>query len=257
MQTVVLFFSVLASLTLLLWQVSEMPRLTVADVVVEGNRGVAAWDVARIVEEHLARRFLWLFPRRNMFLVPRRAIAAAVQSEYPRVSALELSLQDGPVLRIVVSERKSIALVCPYPFADVVPVTPCLFTDTEGFLFAEAPRFSGHVILSYHDGEQRLEIGKTFLPDGEFERVYAFIQSLRILRTEPVAVSLATDMFTVHLRRGGKILVRRDNALPLIAENAKLILASPDFQKDVSPSLGNLDYVDLRFGNKVFYKVRE
>lgn len=236
----------------LLWQVSDMPALAISSVVVVGNRAVATWDVEAIVEERLVHRLAFIFSRRNIFLVPRRAIADDMREHFSRIADVDLSLTAARSLVITVTERRPAALVCPYFFSDTVPDTPCLFADASGLLYGEAPYFSGHVIFSYHSDTVPVG-GNVFAPD-EFPVWQRFVESVRRMHTDPIALTVGKTLLVVHLKGGGELRVNRGDDLNRMAENVHTVLTSKDFADSVPLSLDNLDYIDLRYGNKIFFK---
>ena len=62
--------------------------------------------------------------------------------------------------------------------------------------------------------------------------------------------------YEIAIEGGGRIIVNPAKDLAVALENLRVLLTQSELSKNQDFPLA-LDYIDLRYGNKVFYKLRE
>src|SRR3989344_3974534 len=95
--------------------------------------------------------------RRRAFLnkalfYPKSAIRRSLASTYPRLKDIELRVKSGGALLISVTEREPLYTWCGenIPETDTAENQICYFLDKEGYVFDEAPYFSGDVYFKFY-----------------------------------------------------------------------------------------------------------
>jgi hypothetical protein len=241
--------------------VSKIGAFSVKRVVFEGNSVVTGEELQQVVDRELAGNYLGLFSKRNMLLFPKKQIVAAVEEAFPRVEKAELELDDVNALRLSLTERKPYAIWCDsVTLEDKENIRKgCYFLDGEGLVFAPAPFFSGNVFFRYFGllGEEPLT--KRYLSPNEFLALDEFRKDLGTVGVPALGILLEEKQLTIfYVQRiegssevTGKIFATRENFGETI-ENIDAFLA------DILPKdkrfLDEIEYLDMRFGNKVFYK---
>src|SRR4051812_15974146 len=69
---------------------SRAPFLKIGAITVSGAQSIATSSIEEFVHSRLAGSYLWLFPRDNIFLYPRAAIAAGLLQRYPELRQAEV-----------------------------------------------------------------------------------------------------------------------------------------------------------------------
>ena len=124
--------------------------------------------------------------------------------------------------------------------------------------FSKAPQFSGNLFYTYIGGMTGKTLGHKFLPSNEFARIGDFVIKLGNLGVDTSSYTIVDERsHEVRITDGGTIVFSTDDPYEIILENVRAILASEAFSTDVRGTLLEVDYIDLRFGNKVFYRLNE
>ena len=237
------------SLVLGLSTLSEMDRILITSVKTQGNSVVTAKELITLAEESLSGRYFWLFPKKNSFIYPKRSIKAGVLDVFERVEEIEIK-RDGPKgIKMLIKEYSPDSLWC----GDVIGESEqCYFMNNNGLIYGIAPFFSGNAFFRFYgSGVKRNPVGDTFLPN-EFEKYVFFTEMLRSINLEPIYLSILDETdFEVGFEDESRILVARESDLSQIVENLRSIIESEDFSNDKV-----VDYIDLRFGNKIYYKLK-
>ena len=237
---------------------SRWSGITISTIEVEGASAVPEEELIASTEGALRGNYLWLFPKGNIFLYPRRVAEQALRREFPTLRSADLSFVNLHTLLLSVEERKLYALWCGMDAPGAASVhtaaDQCLFLDEEGFLFPPEADFTGAVYLRYYGGGNST-LGAPILPPEEFKQLLAFVRELPALSLAPVSVALLPEKdVEVHLESGSALLLSRNADYAVTLDNLRSALSSDAFKEQ---PVHTLEYLDLRFGDRVFFKFKD
>lgn len=232
---------------------THLPGVTIAKIEIRGNDTISASAVEAVVEEETKGSYLKLFSKKNTWLYPENNILKTISLEFPQVASVFISSVDK-TLSVNITEREPFALWC-----RDFDKKECFFMDKAGFMYTEAPEFTGPVYLVFTGSvEAENPIGNFYLSKSDFPKIISFIESLKKLKMKPEGVYISSSGDgTVYLPKseegevrkvlftfGGTLEKAIENLIPFLLE-IKLV-----------NSAGSIDvqYIDIRFGNKIFYK---
>jgi hypothetical protein len=208
-----------------------------------------------IVDRDIAGSYLWILPKKNIVIFPKKKIIRDLMHEIPRLSTIEISKESSQEISIAITERTPLALYCG-DISNILLPHDCYFIDDKGYIFSEAPAFSGDVYFIYSNKEPLPEpLGKAFLPQEVFGPLSTYIKSLSSMGVHGRALVLDPEDYHLVLANSGEIIWRREDNLDLIGENLKTFLGTVEGED--KSFLNKILYIDLRFENKVFYKFQE
>jgi hypothetical protein len=135
--------------------------------------------------------------------------------------------------------------------------TGCYFLDDQGFIFSEAPSFSDGVYTVFSSDPVLDEpLSKTYLAPDVFAPINPFIKTLEESGLYPKVFVTTMDEYHLILSNGGLIEWKSSTDFEQIRSSIASLIIDPSFLKE-NNALDNLLYIDLRYGNKVFYKFRD
>lgn len=246
---------------LLAW-VSYRPELRISEVRIEGAQAVDSTAVGTMAQSMLAERFLWKIDRNNRLFYPKRAMIQAIKALDTHVKEVTLTVVGKKQLLIHLSEYSPEFLWCsPGSIATSTTVTAlttgCYFADSTGHLYAEAPDYSGNLFLTFETtipeyGKDSFLSRSSILPKGEFDTVSMFLHKLDDLELSPQRVEQSGPHdFTFITDKSWTI--RWLSTRNPDEDVANLSLVLQNLNSDHT-NINNLKSIDLRFGNKVFYR---
>lgn len=231
---------------------SRQERFIINKIEVDGAKTVVSADVESVVRKSISGNYLWLVPHANSLLYSRSNIKESLLNKFSRFNNVGLALEGTNTLRVSVVEREPFALYCE-SVENLGDASKCYFMDDTGYIFDEAPAFSGPVYFAYSQKEPFLNpLGRQFMPREEFELLYKFVGSLSNLGIKPVALEVSDGELNILLPYNTRIIWQRNADLIAIYSNLEAFLnnesirSQPDFLEKVST-------LDLRVENKVFY----
>ena len=132
---------------------SRISGLNIKGVEISGNNVVDTENIKEVVNEKLTGKYLWFFPRTNVLFYPSDKIKTDLYEKFQGLQDINLRINSKGVLEISVSERSAIYTWCGKVPLDAGGVTQkCNFMDKDGYVFDEAPYFSGEVYFKFYGG---------------------------------------------------------------------------------------------------------
>lgn len=279
----VLFFCFCLILALIAWIVS-LPSMAIKKVVVVGNANVTSEEIQRISEDILNSKYIGLFSKRNALLYPRQRIEDVLIKTYPRILAVAIDTESFEILNIKVKEREAVAVWC--------AAIDCHLVDEDGYIFAiynEIQKNNDAIVgsstqVSVVDYEKlpKLYGGDQFVgpePIGKSifnKKLYLDLQNTIVeLQKSGLGVTsvhvYSRDEIVFVVSNGGKLIFSDRKPFEVSLNDLKASLKSSVFSGTTSPGVSvstssstgfskinlpaHFEYIDVRFGNKVFYKI--
>lgn len=232
------------------WYGSRVEVLTLTTVTAKGGETIDVERVKKVAEGPLEGTYMGIIPRDFAWLYPEDDIYAALNT-IPRIKNPVVTRTSGTELSVTYDEFIPYALWC-----DEVNVEDCLFFDKVGYAFGKAPQLTGGALIRYRTIGVKPTVGQSVLSVENIEHIRTFINLIeKGKRFEIAAVEIDTagDVFYIVASGGEfKSSLRDDPAT--VYDNLMTIISDKNFT-DIEP--GTFQYIDLRFGSKVYVKKEE
>ncbi len=247
---------VLAVIALLAF-ISHRAKIRITKVELNGGVLVSKEDVEREVYSYLNGSYFFLFPKNNAFLYPKDKLQDDLALAFRRIDSINLHLSNFNDLVVNINERKPYAIWCKDRDAED---KDCYFMDQNATIFAPAPYFSGDAYFKYYGLlSSSTPIGSQYIASTTvFEKVKSFIDATKQMSLKPVyLVANSQDDFYLVLAGEGKIYFNDKGSIDDTTKNLEALLRTKDLSTSTTAGILPIDYIDLRFGNKLFYKLKQ
>lgn len=240
--TVVLFLSAVVALF-------NIPYLQAEKVEIGGNHLVSNEEVTVAILDKIQGKRLLFLPEKNIFLIPKEEIESSLPQEIRRIKNISLNPNFPDKIEARITERENRALFC--------REEECAFMDEEAFVFEKAPYFSGAIFLKFFDQRtgatsSPFAIGSYLLNLEDFTMLMDFSRLAARKGFEMTEVYLKPEnIFEIVTKEGWKIILNGKNEADKTLANLITTLES-----GIREKRKDLDYIDLRFGNKVYFKFK-
>lgn len=220
-------------------------RFTLNSVEVRGVAALSPLALEGAFERLLSDNAFHLFSKRNIFLYPRQNVERALLSEFPRLKHVSLSRESLLAQAVVIDVKEREAR---YRWCNET----CFLMDPDGYIFAEDGEYGGYVFRGGLVADLS-PIGQWFLR-GRLEKVLELFAQLDSLGFKALGATVENETdLQVPLERGFYLRVAFAQEASDVAKNLELVLSSEALREKVS----ELEYVDLRFGDKVYYQMKQ
>ena len=238
--------------------VSWVQALRITHVRVIHPSADFATDVERVISEQLTGMTWWGAPRDSVFMYHGGVIQEVILSQFPIVAETRITREGADGIVAHITERTPSAYWC----GDVVPPDivfrntsetwgTCFFVDADGFIFAQASTTDDVPLVRYYGAlSHGSPIGQFVAPREEFERIMWFTKEMHTADYSIVAL-LFVDERDVEfvLEDGTWVRILRDDSVEVVIERMRSV-----FLTGVIDTTKEIEYVDMRFGNKVYVK---
>ncbi len=264
---IIIFGIILVLLVVGMSFLSRVKKLNIYEISVEGNKIIDTDTVRKVTEEKLSDYYIWLFPKTNLFLYPKNGLKTTLADTFKRFENIDLSLENTNTLKIKVTERSPEFMWCGNTPHVAGERESCYFLDTYGYMFDEAPYFSGEVYFKFyetiHTPEDNSNPSGSYIAKGYFDKLILFKNTLTEMDLKPVMIHIGDDNnIKIGLSRTKasgnppEIIFKKDADIQKISANLKAALNAEPLLSKFKKEYASLEYIDLRFGNKVYYKFK-
>lgn len=237
-------------------------RFAIRAITVSGNEIISTTDIQQIVEKELSGSYAYVLPKRAFFLYPRKKITQSIWSAFPRFDSIEVKRDGKRALTITVTEQVGQVLWCGESIGIFHENNKCYFADNTGKIIDTAPSFSGDVYLRFVGGTVDIGkeiIGQPITDTDTFNKLVVFAKDMSTLDFSVHVIFITPNgddvmLVTTGQGRTADILFRQTDDLDVIVNNLSTALGKDTLAEKMKTSLAELEYFDLRFSNKVYYK---
>ncbi len=235
------FFGLLTSSV---WFATRVNALTIDTVTVRGGETIQHSEVESVVRAQIDGAYMKLVPRAFAFTYPHEKIIAEVNKMH-RIKNVSIVRSGGNELLVEFDEYVPHALWCKNSES-----TGCFFLDENGYSFAPAPTLNGGSFLRYVSIAKDPSEHVQAFSEEEYKRVHELSQKFAAAKwfVSKAEIDAAGDAF-LTIVDGGLFKVSLKQSADETVSNLLTVLGSENFTH-IKP--GNFEYIDLRFGSKVF-----
>jgi len=226
----------------------------IKESVVQGANVLSSEELKRFSENKLDQKYLWFVPKRNTFIYPKRDIEESLKNRYVDIDEVALYKESLDTLIINIKERRPKYFGCKNEEGSV---KECFYVDKNGFIFRKAPSFSDNVFIEL-ENEVFFEdkpIGKNILSEESFQEFVNISETLTANNIKITKADLSEVDVTIETSEGWDVHIENKDSIDKVIRNLSATINSEVFTNEETRRM--LEYIDLRFGNKVFYKMKE
>lgn len=219
------------------------PEVRVQEIAVSGAEVLAPQLIGDTVEEILSGARFYIFPKDSIFLVSEEDIRDNLKDSFPRIDAVSVDRTGFQSIDVGISERIGVFMWC-----SGATSTPCVTGDEYGFLFAQDGQDLTPVYgeLLHESGP----VGNTVFKEGAFEKVYPLTKAL---------VGFGVEITSILFRGEDEVVLTLNTGTRLeyvLGEEAQIAEAFPSVLAGIE-TLEEVEYIDMRFGKRVYIKRNE
>lgn len=228
---------------------THLNRLAINDVLIVGAERISSQELTQSVQEGFHNDGFQLFSKSNIFLYPRTDIESTLAETFPRVKTVSISRESLFAQSVIVSleERRPYARWCFHE------ATECNYVmDENGYIFADEVSAKPTTEYQFREGliPNTDPIGQTLLR-GRFDGMMDLLRTLKKEGFPSHGIEIITESdFAVFLKDGPTLYIPFEMSIEDVVRNLNTALEAESLRE----RLAELEYIDLRFGNRIYYK---
>lgn len=246
---------ILFTIGIITYLVIFSPVFQVKEIKIAGNEKVPKEDLEDFIWENIDKKIL-IFPTKSIFLANLQEIEKNLLEKFPKISQANLKRQFPDILILGIQERQPLFIFCKDPEL-------CFYLDEGGVIFDPVQNNISNEVEEISEMEpflkikdvrsQEMNLGEKIITDDLLGGIKEIILELRgNLGISPKELTLFEERVEIQTTQGFGIYFNSKEDILNQLQNLNLVL-----EKEIPPeSRENLEYIDLRFGNKVYYKYK-
>lgn len=219
----------------------------IKNISAQGTDKIPAEEFIDSAKEYISGSW-WRIPKDNYFLISEADATGYLQQRFPGLKSVKADKKFPDGLEIGAKDREKAITYC--------GATKCFYADEEGIIFEEAPEIYGGINLTIKDNSGReMKIGDKAIGP----KFITFAQKISRIMNKEANIGLvsfqinsySTTDLTAVTSEDWQILfdINMDSAGQINA--LKKVL-----DEKIGDQRGRLEYIDLRIGNRVYYKFK-
>lgn len=238
---IAIFFLLVAGASYLI----QIPQLQINEIRFSGLEALVKEELTSAIWKQLEGKYIFIFPRRTIVMADTSAIAGGLKKTFPRIKNISVRKIFPHTLEISVEERRAFGILCGR--------SQCAYIDASGFAYETAPDSTGSLIMKIRSDLDEVKIGSQTFAGTLMELMIFLKEELhRAVDLEVIGYEISQKTpreIRVVTNDGFSILFNREDDFKNVFRVLKTIL-----YEEIKERKSGLEYIDLRFGNKVFYK---
>ncbi len=258
---VLLIILVVAGIFTLRWQ-----QVQIINIEVKGNDTVLEQEIISTIKPLIKGHYAFIIPKTSIFLYPRASIEQVLLSKFGYLGKIDMKIKRFSVLEVSVTERTA-----KYVWCQSKVEKSCFLADKNGFIFSPINLKTNSSSLFKITGLGDGGLWKVYsYPVGEnnFSQIQDFLTTIPDvvqakfkdkLEVKGVDLAPAGDLIfkvsTINNTTAYEwdLLINKRSGLGVVTRHLEAVFSSANFRNELNKQ-ERLDYVDFRFGQKVFYK---
>lgn len=258
--------------------------LRIQQIVVNETEHADRVQIENLVKTQLEGRYLGIFSKSNALIFSRSKISRAIKNDYSSIYKVDVDLKGLSTIDIELTEHVAAALWCD------VPVTPsnvvlyqgsessdteqtetaksaaipqvlnsfnnanCYFVNKNGMVFAKSEYDKSSEVIKTFGFITADPLKQNYANEKTFKNLVEFVKLLRRLNiTADEIWTNDGEVYAVVTKERVKIYVDGNGDILEIFDNLETVIKRDAINQ---AQFANIDYIDLRFGNRVFYKLK-
>jgi hypothetical protein len=237
--------------------------MQISSIEVEANATSTASNIEKTTLDILAGNYSYFIPRSNTLFYPKNNIKQAILDSNKRIDSIEISHSGLSKLSIKTIEKKPIAIVCTGFHDQDDSDQDCFFSDKDAYVYEKSPQFSEGVYPKYYvsSSDSKNLLGTTFIDVNLFKNLQIFIENAGKSNIKPLGLFIGDNgNYELYIKNvdNSEAVVYFDNRSPFDKTLSNFVT----FWNDSIKNKKNLtttpifDYINLRYGNNIFYATK-
>lgn len=228
--------------------------LAVSEIKLDGLSRVDNQALESFIADQLAGKYFELIPKNNLILIGKKNISQVILDKFKLIEDVRIKKIFPNVLSISIAERDPQLILCSRG--------NCFVIDERGVAFAEADPDANQLgendlFTLRNDGDKEITAGSEILDPSYLK----YLADIREKLKNDIGVDIEREMKTPQLvsgdirvttQEGWLVYFDKNIPIPKEIEMLKVVLS----EKIPQDQRNNLEYIDLRTDNKVYYKLK-
>ena len=238
----------------------RLPMLRIQKISLSGLNSIHEDEVQKEMKSILEGSYAGLVPYRFLPFFPRLLIAARIKEAFPLIVEVRSKKEFPHTLALYFKERELFGILCNDLLIDgKLPEersqSQCAYIDTQGIAYQRSPISSGFLITKISTDTNSVPVIEQAVEKPMMDRMIFLRDTLPAVLGSSLMgfeiMSAVSREIRAVSSKGFTLIFKRDDNFENVLRVLKTVL-----EREIGAKRNRLAYIDLRFGNKVFFKYK-
>lgn len=225
-----------------------LPKFKIKNIEINGDENLTQ-KVKIAADEELNKKMLFLIPKNNFFIFKKGGLKKKILQNIASVKTVEINKNFPDTIILDIEEKTEAGFYC-----EDANMSRCFSLDEEAAILEEITvnNEEKKLIFIASTSTAAVKQNEKIMDKKIFSEIISFSSDAeKILGLKARKVILNKNEYNIFFENSFYAIVNKDQ-INFAFENLKLILES-----QIKNKKNNLEYIDLRFQNKAFFKLRK
>lgn len=226
--------------------------LRINNININGAQTVSSEDIKFTILEQLSGNYIGIIPRNSFFFISEMRLEKILYEKFKKIHSIDIKTKGLTSLNVNITERDPSVIICE-GYRDDEENESCFFTDENGIKFEKISDLRERVYFRYYSST---EIEKT-----KFLELQRFIKNVENLDIEATGLLVSEDgsyeLYIKNVDQSIAVVYFDDRTeFDKTLSNLSIFWKNSLNKKIDEGNIPNFEYINLRFGNNIFYRIK-
>jgi hypothetical protein len=215
----------------------------IKEIEITGNQKVSVEDIKSVISGKISKKVVFQ-ETKSIFLQDLKGIARNIGKEFPQIAEIKIKRVFPDTVLAEVIERQTVATWC--------RGSDCFYADKDGVIFEKTEEVKSPLVRFEIDVSD-FSLGKPVLDKKYFDTILKInneLENMLNVKIKEFVSSVDGKKLVAETKQGWKIIFNLEGDISIQVSNLDVALK----EKIPQQELKNLLYIDLRYGNRIYYK---
>jgi hypothetical protein len=232
------------------------------NIEVVGTETISSEDIVKNIKQSMEGEYVYVIPKTSIFFYPKSSVYENLLRTFPKIDTIESEIEGTSKIKFSVKEKIPSVVVCE-GFREDESSSSCYFSDMTGYIYEKVDQQFDGVYFKYYlnTSSTTLTVGSNFIEKDRFSKLQEFVEGINDTIVPATGILIADDgsyELYIQNRDLSTAVVYFDDrtSFEKTLQNLSVFLANANSKKIGVETIPNFEYINLRFGNNVFYLIR-
>lgn len=239
-----LFILILIIFITAFYLICFFPFFQIKKIEISENQKISSDDLKHLIEDKLTKKILF-FNSKSLFLADLKEIEENILKKYPEIEKVDFFKKIPDKLEVLIKERK--------PVAVFKKDNNYFLIDEKGIAFEKTEEKQNFLLIKKPDLNQEIKLGNNLIEEGQIGQILKVAPEFKNKNLEfkiEFAEILNEQRLNIKISGGFEVYFDLLGDISQQVLNLSVVLK----EKISLEERRNLEYIDLRFGNQIYYK---
>jgi len=242
--------------------VLRVPFLQIKNIEVVGTETISSEDIVKNISQSMEGEYIYVIPKTSVLFYPKSLVYENLLESFPKIDTIESEIVGTSKIKFSIKEKLPSVVVCE-GFREDESSSPCYFSDKTGYIYEKVDHLFDGVYFKYYlnTSSTTLTVGSNFIEKDRFNKLQEFVRNISDTIVPSTGILIGDDgSYELYIQNKdlstAVVYFDERTSFEKTLQNLSVFLENAKSKKIGVGNIPNFEYINLRFGNNVFYLIR-